>query len=777
MNRDGNTEMEQFYASMLAELKTEQTEREEGGSLEQLFTEWASGLLAEKGEVEDNPQIAYEERFTGTRKQHKINAYFISENNLTLELYITLFKGTDKPVRVGKEEIETACKRITNFFRKGIYNEDYAGGIEDASEIFDLVSTLAHSKELRGNLERVNMIILTDGIYNGDKPADSQIFDYPLYYRVVDLEYLFNISEKSHTPIRVDFKSEGIRIPCVASPSGNEKYQSYLAIIPGEVLAGLYERYGSRLLEQNVRSFLQFTGKINKGIRKTILEEPEMFLAFNNGLAVTAGELLLESSERGEPVISEITDLQIVNGGQTTASLYHTLKKDKADLARVFVQAKISVINNREHFADIVARISECANTQNKVSISDLSSNNPWHIQLEKLSRSLVVSSGQGKEQQTCWFYERARGQYKNARQREGFTRSRQKMFDLKYPVSQRFTKEEVAKYVNVWKEVFDGRKLVIGPHVVVRGGQKNYQQFMRYNLSEQPDSVYFEDLVARMIVFRTAEKIYGVKPHAIGDMRYITVPYAIAYLGYQTDYRLDLYKIWKNQGLSEDLKSFLYTLMVEVEKFIRQNAPGALYGEWAKKEECWEALKNTVLDVDFGQIGQEFADPEKYAQRHRVTEEQLQRQKTEEEIASVYSVPPLVWKEIGEWGEHTGLLSTAQLDDAFKFRQKVKKKSALSEIERRHGMEMIGIVAEKAPEILFRMDELAETPEKEEEEEITPALVEKIVAWDKKNRVLLDYEYRFMQTLASGQKEWNEKNIAIARLNLNKVRKRGFKE
>lgn len=280
-------------------------------------------------------------------------------------------------------------------------------------------------------------------------------------------------------------------------------------------------------------------------------------------------------------------------------------------------------------------------------------------------------------------------------------------------------------------------------------------------------------------MVFRTAEKIYGVKPHAIGDMRYITVPYAIAYLGYQTDYRLDLYKIWKNQGLSEDLKSFLYTLMVEVEKFIRQNAPGALYGEWAKKEECWEALKNTVLDVDFGQIGQEFADPEKYAQRHRVTEEQLQRQKTEEEIASVYSVPPLVWKEIGEWGEQTGLLSTAQLDDAFKFRQKVKKKSALSEIERRHGMEMIGIVAEKAPEILFRMDELAETPEKgeEEEEEITPALVEKIVAWDKKNRVLLDYEYRFMQTLATGQKEWNEKNIAIARLNLNKVRKGGFKE
>lgn len=776
MDRNRNTELEEFYTSMLGELKAEQTEREEGGTLEQLFTEWASGLLAEKGEVEDNPHIAYEERFTGTRKQHKINGYFISENNLTLELYVTIFTGTDKIAGIGKDEIETACKRITNFFRKGIYNEDYAGGIEVASEIFDLVSTLAHSRELRGNLERVNMIILTDGIYNGEIPARQQICDYPLYYRVVDLEYLFNISEKSHMPIRVDFSSEGIRIPCVASPSGNEKYQSYLAIIPGGVLAGLYERYGSRLLEQNVRSFLQFTGKINRGIRKTILEEPEMFLAFNNGLAVTAGELQLEPSEKGELLISEITDLQIVNGGQTTASLYHTLKKDKADLARVFVQAKISVISNREDFAGIVARISECANTQNKVSVSDLSSNNPWHIQLEKLSRSLVIPAGQGKNQQTCWFYERARGQYKNARQREGFTKSRQKIFDSKYPVSQRFTKEDVAKYVNVWREVFEGRKLVIGPHVVVRGGQKNYQHFMRYNLAEQPDNVYFEDLVARMLVFRTAEKIYGVKPHAIGDMRYITVPYAIAWLGYKTDYRLDLYKIWKNQGLSEELKSFLYALMVEVEKFIRQNAPGALYGEWAKKEECWTSLKEAEPEADPGQIEKDLADPEKCARRYRITEEQLQKQKKEEETELIYSVPSQIWKKIGEWGEETGLLGIAHLDDAFKFRQKVKKRSALSEIERRHGVEMIAVVAEKAPEILFGMDELPGSDEdREQQPEIIPELVEKVVAWDKRNRVLLDYEYRFMQALATGKKEWNEKNINIARLNLNKVRKRGF--
>ena len=187
-------------------------------------------------------------------------------------------------------------------------------------------------------------------------------------------------------------------------------------------------------------------------------------------------------------------------------------------------------------------------------------------------------------------------------------------------------------------------------------------------------------------------------------------------------------------------------------------------------------SLKEADLGVDFGQIGKDFADPEKYAQRHPVTEEQLQKQKIDEEKELIYSIPPQVWKKIGEWGEETGLLSMTHLDDAFRFRQKVKKRSDLSEIERRHGVEIIGMVAEKAPEILFDVDEWTDVSESVElQPEITPGLVEKIVAWDKKNKVLLDYEFGFMQALATGRKEWNEKNINIVRLNLNKVRKKGF--
>ena len=246
----------------------------------------------------------------------------------------------------------------------------------------------------------------------------------PIFYRVIDLNYLFNVTEKSHIPhYTIDFYKEGYNVPCIISTSENEEYQSYLAIISGQALAAIYEKYGSRLLEQNVRSFLQFTGKVNKGIRTTILKEPHMFLAFNNGIAATAERIELGVSPDGKGlVITSVQDFQVVNGGQTTASIYHTLKKDKADISGIFVQLKLSVVKNRNNFSEIVSRISEYANTQNKVSVSDLSSNRPYHIELEKLSRNIFAPHVTGQiGQQTKWFYERARGQYKNARDKGRF--------------------------------------------------------------------------------------------------------------------------------------------------------------------------------------------------------------------------------------------------------------------------------------------------------------------------------------------------------------------
>ena len=641
-----NIELKRFYQSIIQEIMSTQIAGEEGGILEMIFTQFAVDYLAEAGETE-NVRIAHDEKALGTKGQHKINAYSISENYETIDLFITIFKGGEEPSRIPKDEVDTGCKRLTNFFRKAVLKE-YVNEIEESSEIFDFAHTLYDSEELHQNLVRVNAIVITDGFYPVDVPESQVISDYPIYYRVIDIKYLFDIAEKEHIPIEIDFKSEGIDVPCVISPLSNGEYQSYLAVIPGVALATIYEKYGSRLLEQNVRSFLQFTGKINKGIRDTIRIEPHMFLAFNNGLSATAESIEIETIKKdGGFIITRVKDFQIVNGGQTTASIYHTFKKYGADISNIFVPIKLNVIKNREKFSDIVTRISECANTQNKISVSDLSSNRPFHIQMEKLSRSLLAPLIDGHNIRTRWFYERSRGQYRNARLKEGNTVSKRKAFDLANPKRQLITKEELAKYINSYQEVLDGKKIPVGPHIVVRGNQKNYKSFIDYNLVEEVDSIFFEDAVAKAILFRSAEKIYGIKPNSIGELRFITVPYTISLLNFLTDDKLNLYKIWLNQSISEKLQNYIADLMRLVENFIKDSAPGDLYSEWAKKQECWIAIKNHFENVALTLNSDDLIKPDDENKRKRLTKEEIDTAYYKDIESLIKSISPVKWKEI----------------------------------------------------------------------------------------------------------------------------------
>ncbi|GHV32866.1 hypothetical protein FACS1894177_09280 [Bacteroidia bacterium] len=277
-----------------------------------------------------------------------------------------------------------------------------------------------------------------------------------------------------------DFEGEQFEILCLSANSQSTDYKAYIAILPGTCLAKLYERYGARLLEQNVRSFLQFTGKINKGIRDTIRNKPQMFLAFNNEIAATADHIELDEKNR---YIKNIKNLQIVNGGQTTASIFNTARKEKVDISQIFVQVKFSIIENPEQYNEIVSEISRCSNTQNKVNDADFSANNPALIAFEKLSRYILSPITAQNNMQTCWFFERARGLYKTLRSREGRTKSMQNAFDKKYPKNQMFTKVELAKFLNAYQEIYDDKKLVIGPHIVVRGNEQNYAQFIANNL------------------------------------------------------------------------------------------------------------------------------------------------------------------------------------------------------------------------------------------------------------------------------------------------------
>ncbi|MDD2306064.1 MAG: AIPR family protein [Prolixibacteraceae bacterium] len=783
-----NLEINKFYTALMQEITAIQSTDEEGAISEQVFTQQAVDLLAASGESE-NIVVKYDEKALGTPKQHKINAYAISENYETVDLFITIFSGTNEIAKISNPDIETASKRILNFFRKAIYSavdektkyfkSDYVDEIEESSEIFQFAYTLAKSKDIKENLVRVNAFILTNGFYKGDFPANTVISGYNFYYKIFDIESLYNLSEKSHIPIEINFKSDGYTVPCIPSPSINEEYQSYLAIIPGEALASIYERFGSRLLEQNVRSFLQFNGKINKGIRTTIIKEPEMFLAFNNGIAATADEIELENSEDGNgKIISVVKDFQIVNGGQTTASIYHTQKKDKADISNIFVQVKLSVVKNKEKFSEIVSLISEYANTQNKVSVSDLSSNRPYHIELEKLSRNVFTPITDSQPIQTKWFYERARGQYKNAILKDGFTPSRKKAFDLKNPKHQLFTKEELAKYINAYQEISDGRKILIGPHYVVRGNQKNYVQFMNFNLEKKMNNVYFEDTIAKAILYRTAEKVYGVKPRAIGDMRYITVPYAVTLLNCLTKNQLDLYKIWKAQEISGSLKSLLHLMMSTLEGFIKDTAPGGLYGEWAKKEECWVKLKDNDFKFDLSAIKQDLVDTKNQTKRTVISDDEVELQKRQEDLERIKSIPSKVWKKIEEWGRETDNLSTVQKNTAWNLMTKVRSTSSILPNEVSYGISILEIVIAKAPELLFEADELSEptTTNKTDDHEITLELIKKMVQWDRTNKRLKPHHFKMMFDIMNGKENLTPQNKKYCLMNFQFISKWGFR-
>jgi hypothetical protein len=771
-----NKELQKFYTDIQEEINSTLITEEEGTNPEQVFTELALSFLSDAGETE-NFRVCFDEKISKRGVEHKINGYSLYENYETLDLFVTIYNGDSSIQSVTKGDADKTIDRAVKFFRNAIY-KDYVNEIEESSEIFDLAQTLANVKEVKEYLTRVNIFLITNGEVKTDLKTSDTVAGYPVFYRTIDINYLFNLSDKSRVPIEINFEQSGYKVPCIVNETENSDYQSWLAIIPGLALADIYEQYGARLLEQNVRSFLQFTGKINKGIRNTILKEQHMFMAFNNGIAATAEEVTITDLPNNQgKAIAQVKDFQIVNGGQTTASVYHTWKKDKVDISNVFVPVKLTIVKNRANFSEIVGRIAEYANTQNRVSASDLSSNKENHVLIEKLSRTIWAPPISGETTQTRWFFERSRGQYKNDRNRFGITPSKRKQFDKQNPRSQMFTKELLAKYINSYEEVYSGKKLVVGPHIVVRGSQKNYSQFLNYNFSFKPENIWFEDLVAKALLFKNAEKIYGVKPNAIGDMRYITVPYSIAWLALKLHYKLDLYKIWKQQSLSDNLKSKLYEVMSKIEDYIKNKAPGSLYGEWAKKEECWIAIKSQNFDIELDSIKSDL-ESKASDKRRKFTDDETLKAEIEASLSRLKSIHFKTWKKIEAWGGETQHLSQYQCDVVFNLVGKLRNNKSLTEIERNQGEAILNIVSELNPELFYDMDDffIEDKNTTQQEVQVTMELIERIVQWDKRNKRLDAYKYRFLVDLLEKRKPLTERNKYLVQLNLKTIQRFGFK-
>ena len=545
----------------------------------EVFTRHLIDVLIEAGELEDAVPCYLRDRGI------EVHGYGIDDED-TLNLIATLYRGDVPPASVSPTDVNTASRRLLGLWER-CRDQPYHERLEESSEAYDMA---LHIRQSAQSIRRLQLFVVSDGRSSSDRVVVESEDGKEVRRSVWDIERLHRLetSGQPREPIEIDFLDRfGAPLPCLTTGRGHKDYDAMLAVLPGEWLADIYHQYGARLLELNVRSFLQAAGKVNRGIRDTLRDEPERFLAYNNGISATASEVTLVDLPGDGRGVARIWDLQIVNGGQTTASV-HRARVSGVDLSEVAVQAKVTVVPP-ERLDEIVPLISRYANSQNKVSEADLRANDPFHVEVESLSRTIWTPSVDEALRQTRWFYERARGQYRDALSREG-TPARQRAWRATHPNHQRFSKTDLAKFENAWAQL---------PHEVSRGAQKNFTVYMGL-LSQnpiKPTIEYFQRLVAKAILWKRTERL--VTAEQFGGYRANLVAYGIAKLSHSTAQRVDLGLIWEQQALDESLENALVELSHLAWRVVVEMAPaGANITEWAKQERCWRTMRDQSWEV-----------------------------------------------------------------------------------------------------------------------------------------------------------------------------------
>jgi hypothetical protein len=518
----------------------------------------------------------------------RVDGYWFNDEG-GLDLFVADFDSRAELASLTRTETDAAFKRLANFFEAGLA-KNLAADLEVTSPEYGLARQIADRKSL---IRHLNLILVSERTLSDRIQAlpDSETAGIPTSYHIWDISRLHRQrSSRSHKEaLDLDFEAMfGTGISCLPAHLGTDAYQSYLVVMPGTILSTIYEKFGARLLEQNVRTFLQARAKVNQGIRTTIMTEPGMFFAYNNGITATAQGVETKRTADGLQ-ITRITDLQIVNGGQTTASLFHTRRKDKADLGQIFVQMKLSVIDSEES-EKVVPRISEYANTQNRVQAADFFSNHAFHIRMEEFSRRIWAPAGKGAQRETKWFYERARGQYADAQAK--FTPAEQRRFKAENPKPQMLTKTDLAKFENVWDD---------HPRYVNLGAEKNFARYAARigrewdKSSDGFNEAYFKRAVARGIIFRATERIVSSQPWYNNGYRANIVAYTLAVLSELTrrqEKSLDFQRVWNAQATSPVLESTIAVVASRVNDDLLRPMQGiSNISEWAKREACWTRM------------------------------------------------------------------------------------------------------------------------------------------------------------------------------------------
>ena len=654
----------EFKKDFLASIKTAAAVTGEGSCA--AFVENMSQYLIDSEVLSDFTPSFYTGLGGRTgRSKYRVDGYVYDEFDQTMTLVIADYNGGDLERTLTNAHAKVIFGQLRLFLQTALRSNLYRS-IEVSTPCADLVDFLRANEK---NIRKYKMLIYTDAnMSSAIKTIDIEDFEgIPIEGQIWDIDRLFSVccSDLGRQIIEIDFKEycrDGI--PCLeASSAATDEYSSYLGVIPGTVLADIYDKYGSKLLEGNVRSFLSTKVAVNKKIRATILNTPQMFFAFNNGISATAMDVVVETTDHGR-FITFARDFQIINGGQTTASLSNARYKDNAALDAIYVQMKLTAIDETtpEESDELIRNISRSSNSQNKVSDADFFASHPFHRRMEQISRHLFAPATGGAQYETRWFYERARGQYLQEQMR--LTPTKKKQFELQHPKNQVIKKTDLAKVQNTWQEL---------PHIVSKGAQTNFSSFAEYIDSEwmnneaQFNERYFQSTAALLLMFQYLERQIPKQPWYEGGYRANIIYYTIALFHRLIkmqfpSFDLDLILIWNRQSLPEQVESTLLALAEEVlKKLTDPHRKVANVTQWCKRLECWNEVKTIPFKLPTAlEACLITADEEKAAQRS-AKKDQKETNGINAQV-EVVNYSSDIWKALSKFAAMKHLVSSADV-------------------------------------------------------------------------------------------------------------------
>jgi hypothetical protein len=642
-------ELDEFHRALFQDVMA--CAHADGSYAEQAFFENFCNRLVDDGELETADYCYFGGHGMRIDGYGGDPASFAGE----LALVISEFSQSPEIASLTQSSLDAIFKRPLAFVAKSL-DTKFRNALEETDPGFGLADMIAARW---GAISRIRVILISNKLLSARVEGKSEeAFDgRPVIFDVWDIGRVHRkeASSAGREDIEIDLEQDfGGGIPALPAHLHEAAYEAYLAVVPGKQLAAIYERWRTRLLEQNVRVFLQIKGNVNKGIRNTLDNDPEMFFAYNNGITATAEAIETRETPSGL-VIVRMKNFQIVNGGQSTASIHAASRKKDADLSRVFVQMKLSIVPP-ERTMEVVPKISEYANSQNKVSAADFFSNHPFHVRLEDASRRLFAPSPDGTFRESKWFYERARGQYQDERAK--LSDAARRKFDLEYPRSQLFVKTDLAKFLNLWRGY---------PEIVSRGAQKNFAQFALLmgkdwtKDSDQFNDDFFREAVAKAIIFRATERLVTDQDWYAGGYRANIVAYAIAKVAHdleKLDLNVNFQRIWRTQAISKEFTSAL-ELAAKAANDVLVDPPAMTRNvtEWAKNQACWNRVRALKIDWPESWLEELSTREERKEEKRAAVKDQKMLNGIEAQ-SFVVNAGAAFWERAREWGEARKLLS-----------------------------------------------------------------------------------------------------------------------